>query len=426
MKLAIVKNSCLSAAGRGVHLIVPFVIAAFFGSTPETDVFFLTYGLILFLTLVIGYIFENVIVPIVAEVLHARGDVGKLVGGILFRGTLFLLFFLPALLLIFKPLIRLTTNLPEPSLELGFRLSLLMAPTILLVTWTSALSGALNAAKFFSVPALSPAVRSAVVIGAIVLWGKRLGVEGIAVGYTVGELLRFGVAFGEFQKRLGPLHFGWETVPGITSFFESIAPQALGFSFFYLVPVVNQMTTSWIGAGEISLYTYAERIRNVPFLIFSTGVLPVILSYWANEQRSNPETFSWRKSRRLIWAVTGITALIFLAAWFCRDFIVTFALGRGAFPQAKLGVTGSLFSLLLACFPFEAMALLCIRLLIIFKKDWAYVVWAFAKLIGIGILNVFMVPAMGILGVGFSVAVVNSIFGLLLYAYVSHLYGRER
>ena len=87
MRKDLIKTSLLAALGRASGFLIPFIIAAAFGTGGETDAFFLAYGFILFAVLVVGGLFETLIVPSVTEARNNGRDVGLLVGAIITRST---------------------------------------------------------------------------------------------------------------------------------------------------------------------------------------------------------------------------------------------------------------------------------------------------------------------------------------------------
>ena len=129
----VLRTSFLSVVGRGLGLFIPLFIGAWFGTSPQTDAFFLAYGLLLFLTTMIGNIFETVVVPFVTD-LHSRGkDVGEFIGSILLRGTLFVCVILVFLLLVLKPFIEITTRLSSETVHLAFLLTMEMIVMVFLL-----------------------------------------------------------------------------------------------------------------------------------------------------------------------------------------------------------------------------------------------------------------------------------------------------
>lgn len=417
----VVTTSFLTVIGRGFGFLIPFFIAAFFGTTEETDTFFLAFGLVLFIELVAGYIFETVIVPYVTQERSQKSDIGEWMGTILIRSTVILAGVLLVLLLVAKPFMSLTTQFSARNIHLGFVLTLEMVPMVLFMAWTSALNGALNAYKTFHIPVLSTGIRSLIVIILMIFFKERLGVHAIALGYSLGELARLFFSYFFFRKEIGPLKLGRVPIPTAGHFFRSASFQTAGFSLLCLLPILNQVMASWVGTGGLSLYVYAERLRNVPSLLFSTGVVSVVLSHWANQYSFDAKNFSWKKNSRIIGMLAGAAAGLFLLSFLFRDALAALAFKRGEFPTERLGTVADLFALMMLGFPFDVTILLCVRLLIIFKKDSLYMKLAFGKLVVNAILNVLLMVRFGIYGIALSTAAVNALFAWILYQRVKQM-----
>ena len=421
MNRDILLTSFSVVVGRVLGFLVPFFVAAVFGTSDRTDAFFLAFGLTLFFSMVIGYIFETVIVPMITDARVKGADMGEIVGAVMVRSTFFVTIAVALLVLGFQPALRLTTHLSPEIIRLSFVLMAEMVPIIYFTVWTSAFNGALNAYKSFHVPALSPGFRSLIVIAGIFYFGGPLNVHAISIGFSVGEFIRLLISSYYFTKEVGRLKVTTQHIPVVGEFFKSAFYQTLGFCFFFAFPIVNQVMASWLGSGEISVYAYAERLRNVPFILFATGAVPVALSHWANRYSRQPGQFLWSDVRRSVWFLTAGSAVVALGLVLMRDSLAGMALGRGEFPTAKIRVVSNLFALMLASLPFEVMALLCTRILVIFRKDKLYMIVTLVKLILIGVLNYPLMRSMGILGIGVSVALMSTVYGVFLCGYARHL-----
>ena len=418
MRRDLINTSLLVVVGRASGFLIPFVIAAAFGTTRQTDAFFLSYSLVLFITLVVANLFETLVVPHVTNERAKGRDVAVLVSGIMIRSTGILSLASIFLLLIINPLLTVTTDFSSESVTLASRLVAEMVPMVLLVTWTSALNGALNAHKVFHVAALSPLFRSIIVIVSIFVLAPRWGIHAATWGFTVGEGARFLVSLYFFQKRIGRLRFRGKPASGVSQFFTSAIFQIQGYAFHCIVPVINQFMASWLNSGDISIYMYAGRLRNLPFLLFSAGVASVILSYWANQQSDGSGKFTWPHIARVIFRVAFLAALAALCCVLLRQIICSLALDWGAFPDSKLPSVENLFSVLIISLPFDVVALLCVRLLIILKCDVFFMVATFCKLLLTVALNYLLIPGFGLIGIGIATVGANTLYAIILFGHV--------
>jgi len=392
------------------------MIAAYFGLTEETDTFFLVYGFVLCLMIIMGHVFETVIVPHVTDATARGRNVDQLFGAILMRFTVVFGLLLFATMPAVRPLLSWATQLSPASLDLAVNLSLLMAPMPLLMAWSSALNGALNADKVFHVGALSPLYRSSTVILFTVLFYQRWGIYCLAWGYLLGELVRLLVSLRAFLCRGHRLEPTWTMSKASTAFFASAAYQTVGFGLLCFIPTINHITASWLEPGDLSIMSYALQLRNVPSLLFGAGLGTVVLSHWADHYSNSSARFSWQY-------VGPIFGILFLTAAVCAGCLIIFqrpivsmALGWGAFPQERLPLVAQLFGLFVLSLPFDVATILSVRILIIVKADATCMYLSLLKVICLIALNCLMVRSYGLMGIGISLAATKVMYaGALFY-----------
>ncbi len=419
MRNDILNTTAITIVGRTGGFFVPFVVAAFFGSTWETDVFFLIYGGILCLMLLMGHLFESVIVPHLAEN-SARGQrVDRLVGAAMTRTTLFVGLLLLIAVPTIKPILATLTQFSPESLDLAFRLFLIMAPMALLMAWTSTLIGALNAEKVFHVGALSPLFRTVVVIFFIVVFNEQWGIYSAAWGFLCGESLRLIAALHAYLKRSHRLELSWAENAVTADFFASASYQAIGFGLLSLTSFVNHLAASWLAAGSLSIFAYALQMRKVPALIFTTGLGTVVLSHWSSGHSRSSGEFTWPRIKRVfgkLFLVSGVSAVGLIL---CRDQLASIVLGWGAFPEDKLPLVATLFAIFIVALPFDVTSLLSVRVLIILKLDATYSLLAAFKLILLVGLNCILIPSYGLIGIGIATTTASVLHAIVLFYFVT-------
>ena len=410
MKKDILINSLCATIGRGLGFFIPFFIAAVFGISAHTDAFFLAFSIILLIQMVVGNVFETAIVPFIAAHRLRAGRLDDWLGGVLAWTTVFSAALTILTVLSAKPILISTTSLDPATQYLAFVLLLEMLPMIFLMTWSSTLSGALNACKVFSVPALSPGFRSVAVFGCIWILKTPLGIHALPVGYVAGEILRLVISEWAYRRRIGSPKWQWKLDPEAKRFFQSASWQAVALSVLCSLSLVNQVMASYAGTGDLSLFAYGERLRNVPFLIFFTGVLPVVYSHWANDALG-----AWSHHRRTLlqFAALAFGASAVMVAF--KDPLTVLAYGRGAFPKEALHPASIVFAWLSGGFVFDVIGLLCVRLLILHRQDKIYMTLAVGRVLGTALVNAVLLPHYGIYGIAASVTLVNGFYALVLY-----------
>ncbi|MCM8775160.1 MAG: polysaccharide biosynthesis C-terminal domain-containing protein [Candidatus Omnitrophica bacterium] len=422
IKREAVSTSIFSILGKGVSLVIPFFIGAWFGTTAETDAFFLAYSLLIFVAATVGSIFETLLVPFVSDIRTRSDDVGLFIGNLIVRSTIYLFTILLFLLVLVRPLITQTTQFSGETIHLVWTLVLEMVAVVVFLTWTSILNGALNCYRVFFVSAVSPGIRSVTVICAAFFLKDHLGIHALPLGYVLGEALRFFVGFYFFAKKIGSVHLTTRrTAIEMRPFLKSFIPQSAGLVFINLMMVVDQIMASWVGPGSLSIYAYADRLYTIPYFLIATGVVPVVFSYWADAFSRSSADFSWQKIRGVMTDLTVLTVFFSILIVLLQGSISRFAFGRGVFPDSELHTVGGLLALLGMGFPFQVLNLLCVRVLIIYKCNIFYMAVGFLRLVLDVILNYLFMIFMGIYGIALSTSLLNLISAVVLYAYAKRL-----
>jgi peptidoglycan biosynthesis protein MviN/MurJ (putative lipid II flippase) len=416
MKKDILTTSSMVVLGKGLGFLIPFFIAAFFGMDRSTDAFFFAFGVVILAQMVLGNIFENAIVPYIVEERRLYGRVGSLVGSILVRTTA-VLFILSVLLIpLIKPGMDIFVHFDAETNRLGYLLVLEMIPVVFFLTWSNIFQGVLNAYKVFYVGALSPAIRSLTVLLCIFLLKPFLGVHSIALGYVAGEFLRGVIGWVCCCTRVDRIKLRWEMNPEWKSFFKSALWQSGALTVLCSLSLMNQIMASQLGPGALSLFTYAERLRNVPFMLFYSGVLPVIFSYWANAYRGgSSEEKDVHFFRKDIYRFSFFAVLVSGGLFLFKGILTKLAFGHGSFPLSQLDILSEIFGWFAVSLIFDVLGLLCVRLLILCRQDRIYLFLAMGRVVATGFFNAVLMGPFGILGIAYSLTFVNALYALSLY-----------
>lgn len=409
------ETSILAIAGRGLGFFIPILIAAWFGTNRETDAFFFAYAIWLFVTLAFGNVFETVVVPFAAEHHSQNKEVSRFIGTILGKSAVILAVIALAILLGIKPVLRMVTRFSPETIDLVWVLMLEMCPMIFLSLATDTVNGVFNAYKIFHVSALSPAFRSLVVILTIFLFKNGAGVHAMAWAYVVGEGVRFLISGLTFLQKVGKMEKAKEETPETVSFFKCVMPQLLGLTFINLIFLVDQSMASWFGPGALTVYAYAERIRNVLFLFFSAGAGSVVLSHWANQFSASSEPVVWQKISRVIWVLFWVSAFFSVGMALFRLPLSTLLFKRGQFPEGSLAQVSSLFGILVMGVPFQVISLLGVRFLIVLKRNTFYMLLGLTRLVLDVPFNFLFMRFAGINGIALSTTFLDILFAFLIY-----------
>jgi len=342
-----------NALGKGVGFLIPLFVAAWYGVSADTDAFFFSYGVAIFLCTIFEPVTRSVIVPFIAEMRSQGAERPERFIAEVFVGmTVLVIAAVGLFLLVLKFVLPLITDFRGEVLRLAYVVLLEISPLVLLFMWTGILSGAMNAYRRFAYPAVSPAFRAVVAIAVIFALKGRLGVHAVAVGYVVGEVLRVGV-LTVLLVRLTPLRFGPGDLKLVlgptfrrllkTSLYLNVALIAAGLN-----PVVDRAMASWLPPGNVSVLYYAHWLYIIPITLFLTGAMPVLLSHWSTGYytKGAPELRAGVSAiMRTATVVAWVTSVLLIAL---SPLLTRLVLGRGEFPRERLAEVTCVLAILMA------------------------------------------------------------------------------
>ncbi len=283
---------------RILGLVREQVLAAVFGASASTDVFFVAYRLPnLFRDLLAEGAFSAAFVPnfIQAKKNSPQGasnlfsSIFLLLMGIsgLVAGLLAL--FAPELVALFAP--EFTQDIEK--YQLAIDLTRLMAGFLVCVSGAALMTGVLNTYHSFFIPALSPVAFNIVLISAMLVLPAFFVEQGIeplfALGWgvLVGGLFQFlfqipfvlkkGISF----SLSGPRH------PLTKKVIMMLGPGLLGFAATQLNLLVNTILATSSVVGAVSWLNYAFRLFQLPVGILSVSLGNVHLVHFGEAWKNN-------------------------------------------------------------------------------------------------------------------------------------------
>ncbi|MEW6705135.1 MAG: murein biosynthesis integral membrane protein MurJ [Pseudomonadota bacterium] len=225
-----------------------------------------------------------------------------------------------------------------------------MFPYIACMSLVALASGILNTWKRFAVPAATPVLLNAAWIMALVALVplfERWGIEPIyalAAGVMTGGVLQLAVQVPAL-RRIGALpRFGlrWREIraawahEGVHHVLRKMAPAMLGVSVAQISLLINTQIATQLGAGAVSLLTYADRLMEFPSALLGVA-LGVVLTpqLSAAHAREDQAGFSglieWGLRQLLLLALPCAVALVVFA-----EPLVATLYERGAFEAAEV------------------------------------------------------------------------------------------
>lgn len=223
-----------------------------------------------------------------------------------------------------------------------------MFPYIACMSLVALSAGILNTQRRFVVPAATPVLLNVAWIASMLLLTplfKRWGIEPIyslAAGVMVGGVLQLAVQVPAL-KRVGALpHFGlgWQRLrdawshDGVKNVLRRMAPSLLGVSVAQISQLINTQIASHLGAGAVSLLTYADRLMEFPSALLGVALGVVLTPQLAaaharKDDAAYSDLIEWGLRQLLLLALPCAVALLVFS-----EPLVATLFQRGAFgPQ---------------------------------------------------------------------------------------------
>jgi putative peptidoglycan lipid II flippase len=332
------------------------VIGTTFGAGPDLDAFFAAFRIpdLIFQLVAAGAV-ASALVPIVSGFL-ATGESARAWRIVSTIANLMLaaLVVLAAVAWVLAPGIveLLAPGFAPPVLAHTVDLTRVMLLGPIFLGLGAVATAALNGSRRFAASAVAPIIYNLAIIGAAVLLGPSMGVEGLAIGVVAGSV-------GHLAIQLPPLaRVGYRWLPKVDladsearHAFILMAPRAVGLGATQLIFVTLTSLASTIGAGAVSAYTIAFSLLQIPIGVigipFGIVLFPSLAGELALGRTGRYLELIGRALRVLVFVMLPITAL----GMVLRSQVVELLLGYGRFDAAAVDLTAATLLLFLVGLP---------------------------------------------------------------------------
>jgi len=276
----------LTFCSRVLGIIRDVLIAMYFGTTSQSDAFFIAFRPFdLTRKLFSEGIFSVSFVPVFSETLEKDGHSKAMAIAFSFfcflslAGILIVLagiFFAPVIIKIIAP------GFIDDAYKYGLTIILfkMMLPYFWLVLIAAFCMGVLNSMGNFGVPALAPVVFNLVVIGFTLIVSRYFDTPAmaLAIGVTIGGLLQLFIQV-PFMIRLGMLKIPLVQFfhPRILKVIKIMVPCMIGAAAFQINITVASFFASKLDEGSVSFIYYADRLVQFPMALFAVSAATVLL-----------------------------------------------------------------------------------------------------------------------------------------------------
>lgn len=329
-----------TSISRVLGYVKDMILAAYFGATGTSDVFFAAFRIPnLLRELFAEGSMSSAFIPVLTEYRQKSGEEeAKQLVKITFTFLLILVGIICVVAIIFAPVIvswfvHGFAGNPE-KISLTVLLTRVMFPFLLFISLAALTMGALNTKRVFFIPALAPAMLNIAIIICVVLLFTKFNqpIVAAAIGVAFGGFVQFAFQLPSFFKNgysLAP-DYNFKH-PGLRKMFILILPVIVGMAVPQINIFISTVFASYLPEGSITYLYYSMRLIQFPIGIFGVSMgmalLPSLSEHAVKGNLDNlRDDFSFGLRMLFFITVPAMAGLIAL-----RDPVVNLLFQRGTF-----------------------------------------------------------------------------------------------
>jgi putative peptidoglycan lipid II flippase len=421
----------VSMSGHLLGLGKEMIVAATFGIGWQMDAYYAAMTVPTIINNIIIAAFATVFVP--SYVRYRMQDVQRAnrIASAIINYLAVLLIFVAAVMIVFDGhLMRLLFGGFSPeALSLAGTLFIPLCLGIVMSATTGVIMGLLNAVEEFVVPALSQIFITLCTIAAVVLLRDRLGVGTLVLGLIAGLFIQLVLLVSVIRGK-GYVYHG-----GFGGDDDELRPLLRMVGIYFLAVLasnggvlIDRIMASHVAAGSVAALGYADKMVQVPLVIFSisiaTAAFPYVSSQVAEKKYDDLKATITRSIRMSGVIFIPLTAYLIVMA----HPLIQLLFQRHAFTPAATALTSKTF----ACYSLElfffTVVMLLIRVLLALQEPGIILKMTIAGIaVKVGLNMIFMrLVKPEIAGIGLATSVLNVLWAATLWWYCQRRLGDFR
>lgn len=333
---------------RVTGLVRDILIARFLGAGMIADAFFVAFKLPnFFRRLFAEGAFNAAFVPMFSRLLEKEGreaardfaaEIMSVLVAVLLVFCGLMQVFMPVAMFILAPGFS-----DEPAkFDLTVELTRLTFPYLLFISLVSLQGGILNSLNRFAEVAFTPVLLNLTMIGAMLLFARRLETAGhaLAWGVSIAGIVQFVWLALSMRREGFSLNLAWPRLtPRVREFLRLMLPGTIGAGAVQINLMIDIVIASILPQGAISFLYYADRINQLPIGVIGIAVGTALLPMMSRQLSGGDEQAAMNSQNRaleasVLFALPATAAFLVIA-----EPIVTGLYQRGAFDAAATEAT---------------------------------------------------------------------------------------
>lgn len=409
-------NVALVVVGvKFLGLIKEILIAKDFGMTNLLDAFYILILIPSFFKNVFIEAFKAVFIPNLVSVDDGKRKVLK--NNLFFLTILLSLILVLSLLLIISPLNDYyTEKYPEEiKLEVS-KFEYLFLTLIPVWSFSALFSGFLDVQKKFVISAMYPIITSLVFI--LMMFMYEPSVKILVYATIIGSFLEmfFLLVFNKLSFNISQINLSdLETKIVINQFF----PKLLSGLVIGLNPVVDQIFTTRLSGGAVSILNYGSKFPLLVISVLTIAIGNVLLPYFAEIKKMEKfEVFRILNNKiKLIFFIGSLFIAFFLLF---GDVLISLVFERGSFTSANVDDVNLVLKMFSFQIPFYLMDIILVRFLTANNLNKFNIISSLISVFVNVLCNYLFVEKYGVSGIALSTSVVVLLSFLVKYFYIKN------
>ena len=428
---SIVRTSLLLLALQVVFrlgdAVLPLLLAAWFGRSHATDVYYFSWAAFAFAGSVVFSAFQDsAVVPILAEVKLLSPALWSRVTGSLLAHTLVIGSLLSACIGIVA-LGVFAARYDTEELALAARMVPLFCLFLVALSVKTFAVAVLNSAHRFVAHPVAGAAGIITTLVVIALLRDRAGVLAIPAAALAGELTAIGVlGYVAFYGMNMRITLTLERPEPVRRFARLALSEVTGGALTRINPIVDQLMASWVGiVGAGTLLRYSSDVATIPTSLLQASLLPVLLSVLSDDFGAGNLAKARATVNRTLVSVCSILAAASLALYLASAPILRFAFLRGQMDAAGVERMIELMPYhLVGVAPFGALLVLA-RAHVALKNSRIMVSMGLINACSNVLFDVVLLRPLGLKGVALSTSLVHTVVAIVFYVRLESRLARE-
>lgn len=360
-----------SILGHIISLGKDMVVANCFGVSKMLDAFYAALTVPNMLFNIISQPFVVVFIPLYIQYKLNDREESARVASILINCILIILFTITVLIFAFssETITLFGFNFPNAETNaMTVNLLRFLSLIILLSGLITVFTGLLNSYEDFRLPAYSQMIVTVSIIALIWFFSKKYGIYAYALGSIIGLFIQLILLI------IGATYKGYRYYPILNlnhPKIKKILRTSLhfigaGLPATFVIPI-NRIMASWLPSGSIAAMGYADKLVQMPMIIFSGSIATAVYPFFSTQAAEN----KIEDLKNSLTTAIKMTGFIFIPLAVTMIVLskptIQLLFERGAFDAQATGLTSIIF----ICYSFQLFSIyamvIMIRAVLVFR-----------------------------------------------------------